>query len=479
MRNDFEQKFTGLRRFWKIPFLFQGTELRTIAVNQRDAEWMATQMLSTKQIMAIYGVPMSVAGFTEDANRSISTSELRFFWGGTIHNRATMVSGIIQERILKVYYPRVLFRYLWEQKFAEVMPEERRSAIASAHVMVTDGIPPVDAYGTVGITLNTEGKPWLETGWMPIGMMPAEDLLEGGGDLLSEGGDGAGEGEGAGVRRRRSRLHRGAWPSSETIRAALWRGMERKRASVERVYLGRWRSFLTWMRDDTIRRIQEADAEKGGELGQALDPGKQAYPNIRGLLCRAAGDNLVPPESEVGRTALERVKAAALLAAKIGWQSLMDQVGLDIAFEGADPRVLALLAARTQKIVGASIRARDRITDAIGTGIDKGESTSQIVERVHAVHREAYVGQAKVVAETEVGSVFGNARYVAMQEAGIGKSEWLTSRMSNVRPSHAAQDGEVRNLGEPFPNGLRWPQEPGAPPEESMNCHCVCLPVTS
>jgi SPP1 gp7 family putative phage head morphogenesis protein len=109
-------------------------------------------------------------------------------------------------------------------------------------------------------------------------------------------------------------------------------------------------------------------------------------------------------------------------------------------------------------------------------GIDKGETIDQIADRVTAVQKEAYVGQARTVARTETMSVFSKARVDAMQTAGVTKHEWLSARDEATRDTHQI-DGEVVIIGEPFSNGLLWPLEWGADASEVINCRCVALPV--
>ncbi len=50
---------------------------------------------------------------------------------------------------------------------------------------------------------------------------------------------------------------------------------------------------------------------------------------------------------------------------------------------------------------------------------------------------------------------------------------WATQGDRRVRHSHEKLDGKVRQDGEPFPNGLRYPRDPEGPPEETFNCRCA------
>jgi SPP1 gp7 family putative phage head morphogenesis protein len=82
-----------------------------------------------------------------------------------------------------------------------------------------------------------------------------------------------------------------------------------------------------------------------------------------------------------------------------------------------------------------------------------------------------------MIARTELGGVISDARVEAFKDAGINKHQWLTAGDENVRTSHMECDGEVRTIGERFPNGLLNPNEEGGPAGEVINCRCLTLPV--
>lgn len=83
-------------------------------------------------------------------------------------------------------------------------------------------------------------------------------------------------------------------------------------------------------------------------------------------------------------------------------------------------------------------------------------------------------GKADTIARTEYRSAqsYGqNDAVEQMAEKGIKVVRiWRTSG-SNTRPSHDI-DGEEALVNERFSNGLLYPMEDGAPPEEVINCDC-------
>jgi HK97 family phage portal protein len=433
MRKEFDQQYKGLRRWWRVPMMSKGFELASIAVNARDAEWMNTQNLTTKQILAVFGVPPSIAGFTEDANRSITVEERRQFWGGTIRSTSDLVAASIQAHLIEKFWPGLAFAYEWQKKFAEVMPEELREAVKSAHTMISDGVAPVQAYELHGVTLDTTDAPHLEIGWLPMSVAPAHVLMDESMyetpapepfDDDDEVPDDDDDDE----------------DKTRTIRRAA-SNMTRVKYGLERRALGDWRRFLTWFERETLQDIRAASKAK------------------------------------VDETAVKFMRAIVKAAAKAGWTLTAKQVKVELNFSTTDPAVRRILERREQSITDASTTVQKRVRETVSAGLKAGESTPQITSRVRSFFATERVGKARVVAKQETASAFGESRWEVMREAQVWGTVWRTAGDDDVRPTHAAQEGEVRRLDEPFSNGLRFPLDPAGDASETMGCRCDTEPV--
>jgi hypothetical protein len=75
------------------------------------------------------------------------------------------------------------------------------------------------------------------------------------------------------------------------------------------------------------------------------------------------------------------------------------------------------------------------------------------------------------IAQRMVTTASGFAASDAAQAVGAGTKEWQVNN-SNPRQSHAAMDGEIAALGEPFSNGMMWPGDPEGGPDETCGCDC-------
>lgn len=121
---------------------------------------------------------------------------------------------------------------------------------------------------------------------------------------------------------------------------------------------------------------------------------------------------------------------------------------------------------------------RQHIRDQITQGVLQGDSIPNIAKRLQKVaqmDKAAAIRNARtaVTGAENAGRVDG---YKRAQEMGIDlQQEWLASLDMKTRHSHRQMDGVKVNVGQKFPNGLRYPGDPEGPPEEVYNCRCTLV----
>lgn len=119
---------------------------------------------------------------------------------------------------------------------------------------------------------------------------------------------------------------------------------------------------------------------------------------------------------------------------------------------------------------------KEKLTSAITQGIIQGENIDEIAERLAEVtdmDRNAAVRNAATMTTSaqNAGRVDGMKR---AEDMGVKlKQRWLATLDGHTRPSHRRCDGELREIGKKFSNGLLYPGDPAGPPAEVYNCRCV------
>lgn len=112
--------------------------------------------------------------------------------------------------------------------------------------------------------------------------------------------------------------------------------------------------------------------------------------------------------------------------------------------------------------------------------------TPERIDRMVERYRERWVKyRAEVVGRTEAlrATHQGNqAMYQQAVDEGLLdpfslERKWVPARDARVRDSHQIMRGQIRDLNQPFESGLgnllRYPGDPNAPPEDTVQCRCA------
>ena len=115
----------------------------------------------------------------------------------------------------------------------------------------------------------------------------------------------------------------------------------------------------------------------------------------------------------------------------------------------------------------------------LSTGVEAGESISQLADRVGSVFDTARDSRSVMIARTEVGRGNGFGRLEEMKAMGTEEQVWMAI-FSNTRDTHAEAHGQTVKVGDPFDIGgydAMYPRDGSLPPEEAINCQCSASPV--
>lgn len=121
---------------------------------------------------------------------------------------------------------------------------------------------------------------------------------------------------------------------------------------------------------------------------------------------------------------------------------------------------------------------KTKITAQISRGVATGMSYSQVAQQLAGVSNIGF-NNAVRIARTEghriqVQSAM-NACYNAKDMGADVVKQWDSTLDGRTRPSHQKVDGEIRELDEPFSNGLMFPGDPAGGAAEVVNCRCALL----
>lgn len=251
-------------------------------------------------------------------------------------------------------------------------------------------------------------------------------------------------------------------------RTRAWRAYVRKVDPYENAIRGAYRKFLNGMRAKVLSAVNDssraftrddADDARAREIAEAFD--------VDGFL-DALGTSI-----ENAYTAGARQSGKEL--ADLG---LANDVMLE-AEKGRLPKLAeSYWTKRSETTVKTPERIKQEIHDTILEGLTSSEGPTELSARVREVFKgNLSEASARRIARTEAHTAVSNGRVELMKRQGVKKHEWLSARDASVRESHDNVDGEVREIGEEFSNGLKWPGDPNGPADEVVGCRCVALPV--
>jgi HK97 family phage portal protein len=163
------------------------------------------------------------------------------------------------------------------------------------------------------------------------------------------------------------------------------------------------------------------------------------------------------------------------------------------AFQEGHARVTAAIDEWTaSRVVGITEETERGLKEVIRAQYQEGANSRAMQDAIADYFREMSVGAAgsgdvdtrvERIARTETATFLNAGGYEADQQiedaGGKVVKSWLSIRDELVRESHVTADDETRDTPLPlkstFSNGLRFPNEPGAPADEVINCRCVLV----
>lgn len=121
---------------------------------------------------------------------------------------------------------------------------------------------------------------------------------------------------------------------------------------------------------------------------------------------------------------------------------------------------------------------KNRIVSNISRGIATGSTYGEIARNI-ALDSNMGFNRAMRIARTEGHGVqvqaSVDAMYTAQDKGANVVKQWNATLDGATRDSHSMVDGEIRELDEPFSNGMQYPSDPAGGAAEVINCRCTLL----
>lgn len=196
------------------------------------------------------------------------------------------------------------------------------------------------------------------------------------------------------------------------------------------------------------------------------------------------GEGLASAGTQAEDLATAQLTQAAAIGSDVATWTISNVTGKQLArFLGTDFAQLAVHN-KYDKIAWGNItnkaKAVQMLRREVGKGVLLGEHPTKIAQRLRGTFNQ-WRNRSVTIARTETARVMTQAaqeRYAAAEAEGIEiQNAWVATLDGRTRSSHRSVDGEVRDVGEKFSNGLVRPGTGSA--AEAINCRCCLMPVVN
>jgi SPP1 gp7 family putative phage head morphogenesis protein len=121
---------------------------------------------------------------------------------------------------------------------------------------------------------------------------------------------------------------------------------------------------------------------------------------------------------------------------------------------------------------------KDELQALIDTAIKEGQSVKQLAKAIGDQFDIDGRVRPLRIARTELTDTINDGTVQTIDKQGYRQKEWSTVIDGRERETHAAADGQVVGINDPFRVGgatCQYPGDDSLPPELRINCRCVTL----
>ncbi|MEV6313373.1 phage portal protein [Streptomyces sp. NPDC051840] len=147
------------------------------------------------------------------------------------------------------------------------------------------------------------------------------------------------------------------------------------------------------------------------------------------------------------------------------------------SFDLDEPDVATALTDRIDELAGQVTATTEQVlrSQLLAHGVAEGESVPELRARIQQVFTNLSDFRATMIARTETVGGYSQASFLAALDAGATRKTWVSTDDARTRRTHKAAQGSTVPMNKRFPlTESRWPADPAAPANQSIQCRC-CL----
>jgi HK97 family phage portal protein len=432
----------GIEKGGKSPLLPQGIDVKSIPRSLTDMVTGDTTKMNREQIYGALGVPPTIGGVDEYASYANATIEAQNFWVNTNIPFISIIQLTLKHQYLDRFYSDDDLETEFDTSKVAALQENTLQKAQRESIQVRSGLR------TINELRADDGLPAVAWGNEPpaVAAVPTQPEDQSNPQKQSYGIESF-------IRRPMDRVSHCFAFDASTKRA------EDKYLALLRIYFR-----------DQRKRVMAAlnTVTGGGRFMASLYFAKKHNPTDI-FNVSAEDDEIETFLSPELRTIVKSAGVDALRRARIAG-----------SFSVNNPRVAEIIAGQINRSKLINDTTFDDIKRVLADAYDENWSHSQLIKEINDLYGEYGYTRSELIARSEMASVANAAAVESYQQNGIEKIEWLASIDERTREAHAAADGQVVDVGQPFMVGgemLKAPGDPAGSAENTINCRCTVIPV--
>ncbi len=455
LSKSYNAKHQGAENAFKMFFPQIAGKFYQTSVPLKDLAFGEMFRMNREKQFSVMGIPPSVGGVYEYANYANADIQERTFWRHTMIPHANIIADGFTRQLLWRHFDRDhVFKF--DTTNVEALQPDKLIEAQRLQTLCGRILTPNECRDQIGYD-PVEGGDELNAGFPDMFADPAAAQNQGDGKVA--GGN--------------TLLRKTSTPSP---REKAWKAFDNFLTGKERGYQKIVRGYFRNQYDRVMAKLNQITGN-GYLLGSGLLKITKAMQKDKPI--PGSPDNIFDGESE-NEKLIEEFLPYIKQAMKDSGNRFFAEYGLDLTFNINDPNVITELERMINRSKIINDTTYDALKNLLAEAYDNGWSMGEVEKGIKDVYKYAGDIRARTIARTEMLRAVNGGTLAGYDQGGVQKKEWLASMDANTRDTHAALNGEIVRVGEPFTRGsvpMDFPGDPTAPAEEVINCRCAILPI--
>jgi len=484
-QREWHSKYGGPRNSGKTAVLSHGLTYERVGLDVQESGYHASREENREEILAVLGVPPVRVGLQKHVNYANAMQQMAGYWRSRVRPIAKLYSDA---------HSRTVFRdvpfWLWLNADNSVFTAADKDMLWTLAARATGWrqvITQNEARALLGYPKH-EDPDADEVNKAPTNLWPAtpggaakltetDKLAE-----VSEAEKAESDGEARSVehdgyaQRRALILNRAAQVREAAHQETLDREAEICREQVAEPLID---AMLKANLDAVARDVREHGLRVYTRTTMPKLPTGADFADMAGESLRAYLEGMV---ERVGEKVIDEMGEAKRALRRLSAETR--EIPVDDGGAGEllpsldlfDPEVKRMIEEREQLIKTVPSWMQKKARELVAEAVEEGATVDDIRRQLNAFFNNLRKYEAERIARTESGTGANTATNSAMSKAGVTEKAWLAFIDGQTRATHIAnhEEGPIP-FTDRFPNGMRYPQESGAPAGEVINCRCTMI----